>query len=198
VDEVPWIGTDTHQSDLVGCAEARIVSAHPPTRDREKGHQMDIYAFAMQMEQDGEQFYRKLATQSGNEGMRRILTMLAEDEVKHYRIVKAMADRSDAEMVSTTVLADARNVFAGLQGADFSLEGEQIELYREAQEIELKSQAFYEEKAGEVDDPAAKNLLLKIADEEKRHYFLLDNMVEFINRPYTWIENAEFNHLEDY
>ena len=96
------------------------------------------------------------------------------------------------------MLADARNVFAGLQGADLPLQGAQIELYREAQEIERKSQVFYEEKAREADEPAARDLLLKIADEEKRHYFLLDSMVAFINRPYEWIENAEFNHLEDY
>ena len=159
---------------------------------------MDIYAFAMQMEQDGERFYRELAAQNASEGMRQILTMLADDEVKHYQVVKALAERTDAEMVSTTVLADARNVFAGLQGADLPLAGAQIELYREAQEIELKSQAFYEGKAGEADDPAARDLLLKIAEEEKRHYFLLDKMVAFINRPYEWIENAEFNHLEDY
>lgn len=159
---------------------------------------MDIYEFAMQMEQDGERLYRDLAAQSGNEGMRRILTMLADDEVKHYNVVKAMAERAETQMVTTTVLADARNVFAGLQGTDFALEGEQIELYRQAQEIERKSQLFYEEKADAADEPVARELLLKIADEEKRHYFLLDNMVEFINRPYTWMENAEFNHLEDY
>jgi rubrerythrin len=152
----------------------------------------------MQMEQDGERLYRDLAARSGSEGMRRILTMLAEDEVRHYNVIKQMVENAVPQMVSTTVLADARNVFAGLQGTDFSLEGEQIELYREAQEIEHKSQAFYEEKAGEAEKPAVKELLLKIADEEKRHYFLLDNVVEFINGPYTWIENAEFNHLEDY
>ena len=60
---------------------------------------MDIYAFAMQMEQDGERFYRELAVQSAGEGMRKILTMLAEDEAKHYQVVKAMAARADAQMI---------------------------------------------------------------------------------------------------
>lgn len=43
-----------------------------------------------------------------------------------------------------------------------------------------------------------KNLLLKLAEEEKKHMFLLENLVEFIPRPETWIENAEFNHLVEY
>jgi hypothetical protein len=49
-----------------------------------------------------------------------------------------------------------------------------------------------------VQSTAQKELLNRIADEENRHYFLLDHMIEFIGRPQTWIEDAEFNHLQDY
>lgn len=159
---------------------------------------MTIYEFAMQMERDGEAFYRDLAARTSQPGVKRILTILAEDEVKHYHVVEQMAKNAAVDMAETTVLADARNIFAGMQGTAFDLEGIQVDLYRQAQEIERQSQAFYEEKAGEVSDPPAKALLLKIADEEQRHYFLLDHIVEFMDRPRTWIEDAEFNHLEDY
>jgi rubrerythrin len=101
-------------------------------------------------------------------------------------------------MAETTVLADAKNVFAEMQGEAFDLGGEHAGVYRQAQEIERQSQTFYEEKAAEMTDPVSQALLLKIADEEKRHYFLLDHIIEFVDRPRTWIENAEFNHLEDY
>ena len=85
-----------------------------------------------------------------------------------------------------------------MQGGDLRLEGMQVDLLREAQTIEQRSWAFYEEQAERATDPAHKTLFLRIADEEKRHYFLLDSIVEFMDRPRTWIENAEFNHLEDY
>lgn len=159
---------------------------------------MNIYEFAMQMEQDGENFYRDLAAKSSHSGVKRILTMLADDEVKHYNTVKEMAQNANPDMAGTTILAGAKNVFAQMQGTAFNLEGIQIELYRQAQEVERQSQTFYEEKADQIVDPASRALLLKIADEEKRHYFLLDHVVEFLNRPQTWIENAEFNHLEEY
>ena len=159
---------------------------------------MDIYEFAMQMEQDGEQFYRNLADKCGNQGIARILTGLANDEAKHYRIVRDMAENAGADMEATTILTDAKNVFEQMQGTSFDLGGLQVDVYRQAQEIERRSREFYEEKADQVTRPDTKAMLLGIAEEERRHYFLLDQIIEFMNRPRTWIENAEFNHLEAY
>jgi len=173
---------------------------------------VDILTYAMQMERDGEAYYRELAEKSGDQGLKAILTMLADDEVKHYRVLLAEQEiqqgtgvggervpgESVTRMVATEVLRNARNVFAQMQGQAFSLDVSQVELYRKAQEIERQSRAFYEEKADEVQDPASKKLLLRIAEEESRHYFLLDHLIAFVSRPETWIENAEFNHLDEY
>ena len=159
---------------------------------------MDIYEFAMQMERDGERFYRNLADVSSNQGMSRILTWLADDEAKHYIIVKEMAEDVEPDMDKTTVLTDAKNVFAQMQGTSLDLGGLQVEVYRQAQEIERQSREFYEEQADQATKTATKTILLEIADEEQRHYFLLDQIVEFLDRPKTWIEDAEFNHLDEY
>ena len=79
---------------------------------------------------------------------------------------------------------------------DFDLK--QTELYKKAQDIEKKSYEFYTEKANEVTEEYQKEVFLKLADEEKKHYFLLENIIEFVSRPETWLENAEFYHLEEY
>ena len=159
---------------------------------------MDIFEFAIQMERDGEAFYRNLAEKAEHTGIKRIFTMLAEDEIKHQNAIDALRTASRVDMVSTEILANAKNVFADLSPASWSGETVQIDLYKQAQEIERKSQAFYEEKAATLDEGAAKSLLLQIAEEEKRHYFLLDNLIEFVNRPQSWLENAEFVHLDEY
>jgi rubrerythrin len=57
---------------------------------------------------------------------------------------------------------------------------------------------FYTEKAAEEKDPGRKNIFKALAGEEKKHLFLLENMIEFVSRPETWLEDAEFNHLEEY
>ena len=159
---------------------------------------MNIYEFAMQMERDGERFYRNLADGSSSPGMSRILTSLADDEAKHYITVKEMAEDVEPDMDKTTVLTDAKNVFAQMQGTSLDLGGLQVEVYRQAQEIERQSRKFYKEQADQATKASARTILLEIADEEQRHYFLLDRIVEFIDRPRTWIENAEFNHLDEY
>jgi rubrerythrin len=159
---------------------------------------MSIYEFAIQMEKDGEAFYRELATKSENVGIVRILTMLADDEAKHCDVLQQMATQASPEMPETSVLTDAKNVFAQMQVSDLDVNGLQVDLYLKAQDIERQSLAFYEEKAEQVTDPSAKALLLKIAEEERRHYRLLDNIVEFVDRPRTWLEDGEFSHLDEY
>jgi len=69
---------------------------------------------------------------------------------------------------------------------------------KKAQDIEKRSWDFYLEKSSEVKLQYQKEFFLKPAEEEKKHYFLLDNIIEFVSRPETWLENAEFCHLEEY
>ncbi len=160
---------------------------------------MDIFEYAMQMEKDGEDYYRQLAQQTENKGLKTILTILADEEVKHFNTVKKMKTEKP-QMVETTILSSAKNIFVQLKESDekFGSDIEQKDLYVKAQDIEKKSQDFYLEKANEVKGEYQKDIFLKLAEEEKKHYFLLENIIEFISRPETWLENAEFNHLDEY
>jgi rubrerythrin len=160
---------------------------------------MNIFEFAMQMEKDGENCYRQLAKKVNNKGIETILTMLADDEVKHYNAIEKMR-ASRPQMAETTILADAKNVFEQMKEGNekFDIDSGQIELYKKAQGIEKKSRDFYLEKAKEVEEDFQKETFRKLAEEEKKHYFLLENVIQFVSRPQTWLENAEFYHLEEY
>jgi rubrerythrin len=165
-----------------------------------KEDRMDILEYAMQMEKDGEAYYRDLASRSKAEGLTKILNMLAEDEVKHYNAFKKLKDDAGANLEGTEILVNARNIFAEAKTEDSNaaFQDSEIELYRKAIEIEKKSEAFYKEKAGQMESTNASDILLMIAEDEKRHQFLLENVVEYLSRPQVWVENAEFNHLSDY
>ena len=161
---------------------------------------MNIFEYAMQMEKDGEGYYRWLVQQTTNKGMKAILTMLADEEVKHYNALKKIQS-AEAHMAGTTILADAKNVFTQIKEEaekSFDFDINQTDLYRKAQDIEERSQDFYLEKAEEVEEEYQKALFLRLAEEEEKHYFLLDNIIEFTARPTYWLENAEFYHLEEY
>ena len=160
---------------------------------------MNIFEYALQMEKDGEDYYRQLAQQTSNKGMRTILTMLADEEVKHYNTIEKMKT-AKPHMAERTILTDVKNVFIQIKESNEKLDFDmkQTELYKKAQDIEKESRDFYLDKANEVKEKYQKEVFLRLADEETKHYFLLENIVEFVSRPETWLENAEFYHLEEY
>jgi rubrerythrin len=153
----------------------------------------------MQMEKDGENYYRQLAGQTTNKGLKTIFEMLADEEVMHYNIIEDMKTARPT-VAQTTLLTDAKNVFAQIKDSNEAIGSDigHIELYKKAQDIEQKSQDFYKEKAGKAEEEYHKVIFLRLANEEKKHYFLLENIIECVSRPEQWLENAEFYHLEEY
>ena len=160
---------------------------------------MDIFDYALKMEKDGETFYREIAQKTSSKGLKKILTMLADEEVKHYQAIENMR-QDNCQMTKTTVLDAAKNIFIEMKdsGEKFEPDQEQIQLYARAQAIEKESQQFYQEKASQADKENQKELFERFAKEEEKHYFLLENIIEFISRPGEWLENAEWYHLEQY
>ena len=161
---------------------------------------MNIYDYAMQMEKDGENYYRDSAQEINNVGIKKILNILADAEVKHYDILQKMEKNEKVQMPDTEILSNVKNIFVKMKEEKdtFGVNISQIELYKKAQEIEKKSQTFYLEKADEVNNQSQRDIFLKIADEEKKHYFILENILNFVSRPQNWLENAEWYHLEEY
>ncbi|MGA1980223.1 MAG: ferritin family protein [Sedimentisphaerales bacterium] len=160
---------------------------------------MNIFDFAMEKEKYSEDYYRQLAAKSNNKSLKTVFNMLADEEAKHYKIVSDMKEDITPDLAETTVLSDAKDIFAKMRESaqSFNFNISQTELYRKALAIEKQSQDFYLGKANEV-EKAHKEIFLKLADEEKKHYFLLENIIDFVSRPQTWLENAEFYHLDEY
>ena len=161
---------------------------------------VDILEYAMQMEKDGEAYYKDMAAKSSHEGVKQILLMLASDEVYHYEAFRSLMEKSYPGIGGSGILKKARTIFSEMRESkkDLNSISSGVELYREAIEIEKKSESYYSIKAEEAEDPQEKAILLKIAEDERKHKYLLENMVTFLSRPQKWIENSEFNHLDEY
>jgi len=161
---------------------------------------MDIYEFAMKMEKDGETYYRELAKKSANPGLKNIFTMLADSEVVHHSIFKKMKEDEKVKVANTGILSRVTNIFVKMREEGTAPDAgiTETELYKKAREIEKASEDFYLREAAEVRDTERKEIFLKIADEEKRHYAILDEIISFVSRPQTWLENPEWYHLEEY
>ena len=97
--------------------------------------------------------------------------------------------KGDVNLLANTIKESADNF-------DFSTS--EIDVYRMAREKERKCMEFYLEKALEVGNQAQQNVFMKLADEEEKHYRVLDNICDFVSEPECYLENAEFVHIDNY
>ena len=91
----------------------------------------------MQMEKDGENYYRDSAQKINNTGLKKILGMLADAEVKHYDILQKMKKNEKTQALHTEILSNVKNIFVEMQEAKdtVGVNISQKELYKKAQEI---------------------------------------------------------------
>ena len=160
---------------------------------------MDIYKFAMQMELDGRHFYLDLAKKAKNAGIKSVLTMMAESEAKHYNVILDMQKNDKTEYSKDVeVLTKIKNVFSKMkEEKEIDVDVSQVEFYKKALEIEADSEKFYLERADEEKDPHRKDIFLTLANEEKGHCILLENLVNLVSQPDSWIENSEWYDIDE-
>jgi rubrerythrin len=162
---------------------------------------MDIYEFAMEKEKYSETYYRQLAGKTKFAGLKNILTMLADEEVKHCNTVSLMkAGTPPTTVTETPVLADAERAFEKMRvsAEKFRFDISEAELYRKACDIERESKRYYLQKTREVEDQAQKDIFLRLAEDENKHLLLVERLCDFVARPQTFLENAEMYHFDDY
>ena len=162
---------------------------------------MNPYDFAIQMSQDGEKFFRTLTKQVKKPGLRKILVMLANDQVVHRRDFEKMKKAEGRTLLDARNLTEALNPFAQrLKRLDL---GEKLdenlppaELYRRGQALDKECEDFYRKRAARVKDLRLKQAFLGVAEEQRRHYFTLEHLVNFILEPEQELEDAEWNIAE--
>ena len=141
---------------------------------------MNIFQFAMQMEKDGENFYSELSERSDKPGLGQIFNLLAYEEAKHYQIVKKMSeDQEKIFMVEERLFENVKNIFIKIKETEKDLQFDATEagIYRKALKIEKDSRKFYLDKVNEVQEESKKQLLLRLAEEEEKHEFLMENLI---------------------
>ncbi len=160
---------------------------------------MDLFDVAIKMEMEGAEFYRDLANKSPSEGIKRIFTMLAEDEERHKETFEAMKKESDLPPTDVAAaVIEATKIFRDLEKREFLEEEHQLTLYQHALEIEQKSIDFYKEQLEKLIAEEQKEALKKIISEEREHYNLIDDIMIMVENPERWVEDAEFGIRDEY
>lgn len=155
---------------------------------------MNVYEYAMKVEKEGEAYYREIASKSPNPGLKRIFTMLADEEVKHYNVFKNMMKKNDIDINKLDIITDTQTIFKTLANEkdNINFDAEQVKYYEEAIAREENSHNFYVQKAEELTDTNEKAIFILIAKEEIKHKDVLVNILDFIQEPDNWVASAEF------
>ncbi len=155
---------------------------------------MDLFEFSIQMEKDAENLYRKMAENAPVEGIKKVLLMLAEDEVKH-RIAIEQLQKKIAVNPQKGVALDIKTVFEDMKQNKTitTISEDAVDDYRKAVEIERRGAEFYKEKFAEADDPVSKRLFEALMKQETYHLRTCENLLDMVQKPEWWVENAEFN-----
>lgn len=169
------------------------------------GAQMDIIKFAMQMELDGQAFYTKAAQAAAHPELKDILLYLAEEEERHYRFFKALAEGdtagADKELSSApSSLSDTKNVFVNLteNGKESSFGDSARAAWSEALKIEEKAVKLYSDEAAIESRPDRRALLEKIADEERNHVYLIENVLSFMSDPQGFVDSRKYSDFQSW
>ena len=161
---------------------------------------MNVFDFAMQMERDGKTHYEKLAAGTPIVGLKNIFSMLAADEQKHFETIQAMKTGANDAMAGSIALDEAKNVFQGLMN-DRTLPGvlkKDLDGYLYAMKVEADSVKLYEDMAKKENRAEIVQLLLKIANEEKKHYNIMENLYDFVLAPQNFLAWGEFSNLKEF
>ena len=160
---------------------------------------MGFYTKAMELKKVSEQYYRNLSNKcSRNEGLKNILNMLADDEMKHFMLFRKLKEDERIEMIDSVLIENVQKEINDMKQKEdeFSCFVDQLELYKDALEIEKKhlSQYIHYFNQNSMSD---KHSLKKIIDEEHDHVKTLSFLIQMIEHPNSWIESAEFNINEE-
>lgn len=162
---------------------------------------MNVFDFAIKMELDGKAFYEKLAKETNVVGLRTIFAQLAADEQKHYETFLALQGKAQEKvMADTPVFEQAKNVFENLVAQKDTLGPVKGDLaaYSYAMKVEADSFRLYEEAAQKENNADVRNLLLRIAGEEHKHFAILQNVYDFVSAPQQYLAWGEFSNIDEF
>jgi rubrerythrin len=64
--------------------------------------------------------------------------------------------------------------------------------------LEADGVRFYEDAARREEDAELKELLLRLAEEERRHFNVVENVYRYVNAPNEYLAWAEFSNLDEF
>jgi rubrerythrin len=161
---------------------------------------MNVFDCAIKMEEEATLGYQALAASATDQELKNLFTMLAQAEQEHHHALVQMKQSIDTKKPEFKALDQAECLFKPLLAKRellAHLKGDpdayQLVVAQEEQGIKL-----YQELADQSKDEGYRQILLKIADEERKHLSIVENIYAFVESPRTFLASGEFSNLKEY
>ncbi|KKO19800.1 MAG: hypothetical protein DCC43_06970 [Candidatus Brocadia sp.] len=159
----------------------------------------EIKSIALQMETDGVKFYSELADKTLHPMGRAMFRSFVEDEKAHIKRLRALLsdhsgksqarEKSQASPGERLVTIFKQMGEAAKKKVDAG--ANDIAAVKLAMELEEKGTAFYEKAARETEDAVERETYRFLAGEEKVHFSILKNTLDFLEKTALWEAEKE-------
>lgn len=155
----------------------------------------DILKMAILMEKRGKAFYEAVAEQTKSEEVRKIFSIMASEEQTHIEFLSRqyLSYQKNHEFVKDDFIGNGNGHIADLILNDnvkkqISAASYEAAAISAAIDMETKAIEIYSARAAETTDPKEKELFLWLADWEKGHHKILNDLNEELKQS-IWFDN---------
>jgi len=161
---------------------------------------MNVFDCAIKMEVEARKYYEKLAANTDVPELKNLFTLLAAAEQEHHDALLGMKESADPQKTKFKALQEAACLFKPLL-AKRELMADRAgfpDAYRQVVKEEEEGVGFYEELAAKATDEGIRKVLLMIADEERKHLSIVENIYSFVESPKNFLAWGEFSNLKEF
>lgn len=159
----------------------------------------DIKSIALQMEMDGIKFYNDLASKTLHPMGKAMFKSFVEDEKLHVKrlrvLLSAPKEKSQKKEKGTVNPRERLITIFREMGEELKKKVDantnDIEAVRLAMELEKKGIEFYERATREASDPRDSETYRFLAGEERAHFGILENTLDFLEKTELWEAESE-------
>ncbi len=152
---------------------------------------------AQSREKEAVDLYQSCADKAQNKGAVAVSKLLVEEEQKHYTIVtdllKEAGDASDVSVAETGAPKERlENMFTHRAMEGFEQESASvIDLLQQALKNEQESFDLYSKAESDVADTETAAVFKYLAGEENKHYNMVSNLLDYLDKPDKWLYEEE-------
>jgi rubrerythrin len=156
----------------------------------------DLLSNAIKMEEEGKKYYLLSAEKTKNILGKKLFEKLAEYEDLHIKKIKEVFDSLNENKkigfitsISGDVKELRKNIFSEeIKNIDknVKIDDDDLSALKEGMRLEEKSENYYMELAKKTNDFFEKRFYLTLSYEERGHYLLLFDSLEYLTNPELW------------